>query len=76
MRKQDEKVDSEKERDFTKKKNRSFYFFVAYLRYFSKPIHGVIDRLKKSFKLSWLRVRLSYHIFNNLAELLNELIVT
>ena len=25
----------------------------------------------KSFNLSWLRVRMSYHIFNNLAELLN-----
>ena len=31
----------------------------------------VINRLKKSFNLSWLRVRMFYHIFNNLAELLN-----
>ena len=31
----------------------------------------VIDRLKKSFNLTWLRVRMSYHGFNNLAELLN-----
>ena len=34
-------------------------------------IHRMIDRLKQSFNLSWLRVQMSYHKFNNLAELLN-----
>ena len=29
------------------------------------------QQAKKYFNLSWLRVRMSYHIFNNLAELLN-----
>ena len=46
-------------------------FFVAYSRYFSTSIHRVINRLKKYFNLSWLRVQISYHIFNNLAELIN-----
>ena len=49
--KQDENVNSEKERDVSKKKNRNVYFFVAYSRYFSTSIHRVIDRLKKSFNL-------------------------
>ena len=31
----------------------------------------MINRLKTSFNLTWLRVRISYHRFNNLAELLN-----
>ena len=31
----------------------------------------MINRLKIYFNLSWLRVIISYHIFNNLAELLN-----
>ena len=31
----------------------------------------MIDRLKKSFNLTWLRVRMSYHRYNNLSELLN-----
>ena len=31
----------------------------------------MIDRFKKSFNLTWLRVRMSYHRFNNLVELLN-----
>ena len=52
-------------------KNRNGYFCVAYLRYFPMSIHRVINRLKKSFNLSWLRVRMTYHRFNNLAELLN-----
>ena len=34
-------------------------------------IHMVINKLKKSFNLSWLRVQMSYHMYINLAELLN-----
>ena len=70
-RKQDEKVEKNKERDVSVKKDRNVYFCDAYSRYFFTTIHRVIDRLKKSFNLTWLRVRMSYHIFNNLAELLN-----
>ena len=29
------------------------------------------QKAKKSFNLSWPRVRISYHVFDNLAELLN-----
>ena len=70
---QDEKleIENEKEPDVNKKKNRNVYFCVAYSRYFSTAIHRVIDRLKKSFNLTWISVRMSHHIFNNLAELLN-----
>ena len=68
---QDQKVDMEKEQDVIKKKNRNVYFFVAYSRCFSASIHRVVNRLKKSFNLSWLIVRMFYHRFNNLAELLN-----
>ena len=39
---------------------------------FFTATHRVIDRLKKSFNLTCLRVRMSYHRFNNLAELLNR----
>ena len=42
----DEKLDKNKERDVSVKKNRNVYFCVAYSRYFSTAIHGVIDRLK------------------------------
>ena len=45
-RKQDEKVDMEKEQDARKNKNRNVYFCVAYSRYFSASIHRVINRLK------------------------------
>ena len=57
--------------EFSVKKNRNVYFCVAYSRYFSTAIHRVIDRIKRSFNLTWLRVRMSYHSYNNLAELLN-----
>ena len=69
--KQDEKVDIEKDPDVNKKKNRNFYFCVAYSRYFSTSNHMMINKLNKYFNLSWLRVRMSYHIFNNLTELIN-----
>ena len=61
----------EKEQDVSVKKNRNVYFCVAYSRYFSTAIHRVIDRLKKSFNLTWLRVQISYHRLKKLAELLN-----
>ena len=71
-RNQDEKVDIvKKEQDFSEKKNRNVYFCVAYSRYFSKSIHRLVNRLKKSFNRTWLIVRMSYNVFNNLAELLN-----
>ena len=44
--------------------------YVAYSSYFYTSFYRVINR-KKYFNLSWLRVRISYHIFNNLSELLN-----
>ena len=44
-RKQDEKVDIEKEQSFSKK-NRNVYFCVAYSHYFSTSIYRVIYRLK------------------------------
>ena len=65
-------MDIEKEPDVSKKGKQNVYFCVAYSRYFSMSIHRVINRLKKSLNLSWLRVQMSYYIFNNLAELLNE----
>ena len=71
-RNQDKKVEIEKERDISEKKNRNVYFCVAYSHYFSTSIHRVVDRLKKSFNLTWLIVRMEYHRFNNLAELLNR----
>ena len=64
-------MDIEKEQDVSKKENKNVYFCVAYSCYFSTSIHRVINSLKTSFNLSWMRVQMSYHRFNNLAELLN-----
>ena len=64
-------IENDKEPDVNKKKNRNVYFFVAYSRYFSTSIHRVVNELKKTFNLSWLIVKISYHRFNNLAGLLN-----
>ena len=49
-RKQDEKVDIEKEQSFSKK-NRNVYFCVAYSHYFSTSIYRVIYRLKSHLTL-------------------------
>ena len=70
---QDDKLDieNEKEPDVNKKKKKNFYFCVANSRYFSTFIHRLINRLKIYFNISWLRVIMSYHRFNNLAGLLN-----
>ena len=34
-------------------------------------INRVVNRLKKPYSLSWMRVRISYHIFDNLSKLIN-----
>ena len=67
------KVDCDMDNDLDKNKNKNenFFFNISYSRKFSKYIHRVIDRLKKSFNLSCLRVRISFRIFNNLSELIN-----
>ena len=39
--KQDDKVEKNKEQEVSVKKNRDFYFCVAYSRYFSTPSHPV-----------------------------------
>ena len=57
--------------DVNRKKNRDVYFCVAYSRYFSMSIHRAINKLRKTFNPSWLRVQISYHRFNNLSELRN-----
>ena len=67
--KQDKKVDIEKEPDV--KKKQKFLLLCCLITLFSKYIHRVINRLKYYFNLSWTRVWMSYHRFNNLAELLN-----
>ena len=58
------------------KKNRNVYFCVAHSRCFSASIHEVISKLEKPFELSWLRVQMSYHQFNNLVKLLNRGLIT
>ena len=70
--KQDEKVDTEKEPDVATNKNRNVHFFVAYSHYFSTSIHTVMNRMKRSFERSCLRVRMSYLRFYDLAEFLTE----
>ena len=69
--KQDENLEKNNERDVSIKRNINVFFCVAYSRYLSTAIHRVIDRLKRSFNLTWLRVRIPCHRYNNLAELLN-----
>ena len=48
---------------------RNVYFCVGFSRFWSKPIHKIIGQLVKSFGLTWLRVRMSYHRFTNLREI-------
>ena len=69
-------VDMEKEHNVRKKKNINVYCCVAYSRYLSTSTGRVINRPKRSVKLSWMRVQISYHRFNNLAELLNRDLAT
>lgn len=51
-----------------KRKNRNTYFCINYSKFFSKPIHAIIEKWRKRYRLTWLRVGISYSRFSNLAE--------
>ena len=63
-------LDKENDPDVNKKRNRNVYFCILYSHYFSTSIQRVINS-KKTFNLYWIRVKMSYHIPNNLFKLLN-----
>ena len=51
-------------------RKRSTFFKIGYCTYWEVPIHIMINDIKKKFpSLSWLRISMSYHRFNNLREL-------
>ena len=52
-----------KDPDASKKNDRNFYFCVAYSRFLFTSIHRVIGNQNKTFNLSWMRVKFSYHNF-------------
>ena len=50
-------------------RRRASYFCVGYNDAWEEPVHQIIKRVKDKFKLSWLRVSMSYHRFTNLREI-------
>jgi GIY-YIG catalytic domain len=58
--------ESKKKREDLRK--RSTFFCVGYSKAWITPIHKLIKEIKERFKLSWLRVSMSYHRFSNLRE--------
>ena len=73
LKMQDEKleIENEKEPDINNKEKQKCLLLCYLLTFFSTSIHRVINGLKKIFNLSWIRVIMYYHRFNNLDELLN-----
>ena len=74
---QDEKLDieNEKEPDVNKKKQKCL-LLCCLITLFSYIFPQGDQQANKYFNLSWLRVGISYHIFDNLAELLNRDLAT
>ena len=51
-------------------RKRAIYFKIGFTDFWRKPIHKVIKEIKAKFpSLSWLRISMSYHRFNNIREL-------
>ena len=70
---QDEKLDNDikREPDVNRKKNRIVYFCFCLITLFSYIFPQDDHQDKMYFNLSWLRVWMSYHRFDNFTELLN-----
>ena len=63
------KKSNKKARQKDRDRKRSIFFCVGYSKAWRKPIHVTIKEAKEKFKLSWLRVGMSYHRFTNLREI-------
>ncbi|CAB9514199.1 expressed unknown protein [Seminavis robusta] len=50
-------------------RNRSLFFCIGHSNAWTTPIHKVINDLKKSHGLEWIRTSMSYHRFTNLREM-------
>jgi hypothetical protein len=50
-------------------RKRSIFFCVGFSKVWETPIHKMIREVKEKFKLSWLRISMSYHRFTNLREI-------
>jgi GIY-YIG catalytic domain len=70
LRKKDEmKVARKATKEKTRNADRATYFCVGYSKAWLSPVHKTIKEIKDKFKLSWLRVSMSYHRFTNLREI-------
>ena len=49
---------------------RNSYFFIGFSQLWREKIYSVIKKLQKSHGLQWLRVKMSYHRFPNIDEIL------
>ena len=43
------------------------YFVVGYRKFWTTPIHAVINRIRKRFGFNWLRISMAYKCHSNLA---------
>ena len=50
--------------------SRNAYFCIGFSQLWREKIHSVIKRVRNAHDLKWFRVRMSYHIFPNLGEVL------
>ena len=68
----DEREKKKKEKRKRKKGGGSCnaYFCIGFSQLWREKIHSVIKRLQNVHDLKWLRVRMSYHRFPNLGEVL------
>ena len=59
---------AKKDRD----KARTIWLCASYSRIWGKPLHARVKRLRDKYKLSWLRISMSYSRFTNLGQKWNS----
>ena len=52
-------------------KKRTTWFCIGFSNIWDEPLQDMIKNLKEEYKLTWLRVSMSYHKFPNVKELFN-----
>ena len=53
-------------------RRRNIFLCIGYSRAIKQPIHKIIQDLKQTLGLKWLRVSMSYHKFSNLRQIFQQ----
>ena len=77
LKEEERRKNSENEKENSRKDNRTIYFVLSHSKIWgNSTVPRTIKKLRKRYKLNWLRVQMAYSRFPNIREKFNRDLVT